>query len=132
MRLRIKRRLRPQYMEDRVVTFFAWLPVIICKGITEVRWLETVKIKQYYGSMGWINLEFLEVTLNNQQYMRFEFKKDAEVSTSDFWYDMTAGGYIKPEEILANPEQVKAVQDAIKTLKAFYDQMEDNDILTHL
>lgn len=30
----------------------------------------------------------------------FSFKKGASVSTSDFWYDLMDGGYIRPEELL--------------------------------
>ena len=29
-----------------------------------------------------------------------KFKKDAEITTSDFWYDLFDGGYIKPENLL--------------------------------
>ena len=34
-----------------------------------------------------------------------KFKKGAEpMYTSDFWYDATMGGYIKPEKFLENEE----------------------------
>lgn len=48
-------------------------------------------------------------------------KKGLEISTSDFWYDLIKGGYIKPEEILENPDDVEAVKDAISVLKEFRD-----------
>lgn len=63
--------------------------------------------------------------------MKFEFKKDVTVSTDDFWYDLTLGGYIKPENIIDNPEQTKAVQDAIILLRSFESQMEDEEILEY-
>jgi len=63
--------------------------------------------------------------------MDFKFKKGAEVSTDDFWYDLTSGGYIKPENLLDDPEQAKAVKDAIDLLQSFHDTMEDKGILEY-
>ena len=45
-------------------------------------------------------------------------KPDLEVSSYDFWYDLTKG-YIKPSEILEDPDDVKRVEEAVKTLEAF-------------
>lgn len=61
-----------------------------------------------------------------------EFKKDAQITTSDFWYDIFDGGYIKPENLLKSPEDIKKVQEAIKTLKEFHDSAEKNDVLEYL
>lgn len=39
----------------------------------------------------------------------------------DFWYDLTDGGYIRPEEILEDKEDVAKVLAAIAVLKEFYE-----------
>lgn len=49
----------------------------------------------------------------------FSFKKGASVRTSEFWYDLTDGGYIRPEELLDDAEQVRQVNGAIALLRAF-------------
>ena len=46
-------------------------------------------------------------------------KKGLEVSTSDFWYDLTDGGYLKPNDICENSEDAKKVLDAIAVIKDF-------------
>ena len=48
-----------------------------------------------------------------------EVKSGLEICTTDFWYDLTDGGYIKPEEILKNSEDVMAVDNAIAVLRKF-------------
>lgn len=51
-----------------------------------------------------------------------KFKKDAEpVSTMDFWYDLTDGGYIDPDDLL-EPEDAKKVKDAIAVISEFESQ----------
>jgi hypothetical protein len=52
--------------EERVLTWFAWLPVWIRdKTGTHMRWLEHVKVRQLYtecrSSDAWVNREFLEI-----------------------------------------------------------------------
>lgn len=49
----------------------------------------------------------------------FRIKEGCTASTGDFWYDLTAGGYLRPEEILERPEDVKKVQEAIDILTDF-------------
>jgi len=52
--------------------------------------------------------------------MKFKFKKDAEVVfSSDFWYDMTDGGYIKLDNLLEDSEQIKEVKNAIEIIEKF-------------
>ena len=47
--------------DERVVTFFAWLPVMIMGDeILETRWLETVKIRQEYIHRHWDNVAFVD------------------------------------------------------------------------
>lgn len=55
---------------------------------------------------------------DKQQNRRKTMKiKDGCVAeTSDFWYDLTYGGYLKPEEILDDPADVKRVNEAISIL----------------
>lgn len=48
-----------------------------------------------------------------------EIKKGLTISSSDFWYDLTDGGYIKPEEILVKKSDIDKVNDAIDVLKDF-------------
>jgi hypothetical protein len=43
----------------------------------------------------------------------------SEMSASDgFWYNLTAGGYFKPEHILADEEQIKKVNEAKELMMA--------------
>lgn len=46
-------------------------------------------------------------------------KHGLEISSSDFWYDLTLGGYLKPEEICESPEDAKKVKEAIDLLCDF-------------
>ena len=48
-----------------------------------------------------------------------KIKKDCTATTSDFWYDLTSGGYLKPEDILENQEDVDRVKNAIAVLLEF-------------
>lgn len=48
-----------------------------------------------------------------------KIKDGCEASTSEFWYDLTSGGYLEPEEILENPEDAKKVREAIKIIMEF-------------
>ena len=49
----------------------------------------------------------------------YEVKEGLSVSTSEFWYDLTDGGYLNPEDILTNPEDVEEVKRAIAIVKKF-------------
>jgi len=48
-----------------------------------------------------------------------KIKKGLAVSTGDFWYDLTDGGYLKPEEICENAIDAKRVVEAIEILMDF-------------
>lgn len=50
-----------------------------------------------------------------------KIKEGLEISTGEFWYDISKGGYIKPEEILVDPEMAKRVKDAVALVEAFED-----------
>ena len=47
------------------------------------------------------------------------------VSTSEEWYDMTNGGYIRPEEMLEEPDATK-VKEAIALIIKFLDEAEES------
>ena len=52
-------------------------------------------------------------------------KKNLEVSTSDFYYDLTQGGYLKPTEMCENQEDAEKVAEAIKVLEDFRESCEE-------
>jgi len=54
-----------------------------------------------------------------------EIKKGLEHSTSDPWYDLSAGGYLRPEEICENPEDAKKVSEAVETIEDFLNSCEE-------
>lgn len=65
--------------------------------------------------------------------MDWKFKKDIKpVSSSEFWYDITDGGYIRPEEMLADSEQNKKLQEAIDLVISFHDALEENNLLEEM
>lgn len=55
-----------------------------------------------------------------------EIKKEQykNLNDGDWWYDLADGGYIKPEELLVDPEDAKKVLEAVKVVKAFQDAYE--------
>ncbi len=60
--------------------------------------------------------------------MDFKFKK-TKVETSDAYYDLFEGGYIKPEKMLLDAEQATVVNNAIEVVKNFLDQASDAGVL---
>ena len=46
-------------------------------------------------------------------------KKGLEISTTEFWYDLTDGGYLNPDEICALKSDAKKVKKAIDILRDF-------------
>jgi hypothetical protein len=53
-----------------------------------------------------------------------KIKKGLKISTADFWYDITDGGYLKPEEICELPEDAKRIRAALAILEDFRDSCE--------
>ena len=49
-------------------------------------------------------------------------------SSDDEWYALHQGGHIKPEEVLSDPKQIKAVRDAEKVLASFFDALDEYGI----
>jgi hypothetical protein len=63
---------------------------------------------------------------------KLKFKqKVSEQPTSDFWYDCTKGGYIKPENFL-EPEDAKRVTEAIQLLRQFENEAEELELIYSL
>jgi len=61
-----------------------------------------------------------------------KFKKNAKtVHSSDYWYDLTDGGYIKPDELLEKND-AQEVKEAINTIIAFFEQAENEGFLEEI
>lgn len=54
-----------------------------------------------------------------------EIKKGLEISTDDFWYDLTIGGYLDPDEICANKVDAERVKQAIAIIRDFETSCEE-------
>lgn len=61
-----------------------------------------------------------------------KWKKDADIVTDDFWYDLTDGGYIKPNELLEDKDEIQQVEEAIKLLEKFKRSAEEKDIVHYI
>ena len=57
-----------------------------------------------------------------------KIKNGCTASTDDFWYDLTIGGYLKPENILEDQKDIKKVKEAIEILIEF--EMSCNEQIT--
>jgi hypothetical protein len=53
------------------------------------------------------------------QNIQWKFKDDLELIEDDFWYDLTDGGYIRPEEILTDENQIKLLKEALGIVLSF-------------
>lgn len=60
-----------------------------------------------------------------------EYVKDAQIVTDDFWYDLTDGGYIRPEELLKNEEDINKIKDALKIIMDWKSEMEEKEIIQY-
>lgn len=58
------------------------------------------------------------------------FKKDAKIVTDDFWYDLTDGGFIKPEDVL-EPMDAHKVSQALRILQEFQQEAEKKGIIEY-
>lgn len=54
-----------------------------------------------------------------------EIKKGLEISTAEFWYDLTDGGYIKPEEICVSKADILLVRQAVEIIRDFQKSCEE-------
>jgi len=50
--------------------------------------------------------------------------------SSDFWYDLSSGGYIDPKDFLT-PEDAAKVAEAVNTILQFETLLETSDILEY-
>lgn len=50
-----------------------------------------------------------------------KLKEGVVAASSDFWYDITYGGFIIPEDILEDESDIKRVKAAISTLRELED-----------
>lgn len=62
--------------------------------------------------------------------MKFEFNKDADIiCTDDFFYDLFVGGYIRPESILTNENQIEELSKAISLVEDFETQLSNYGLM---
>lgn len=63
--------------------------------------------------------------------MKFKFKENAkaEIGSEDPFYALTKGGYLKPESLLADVDQIQAVQAAANLVEAFIDACYEQEII---
>lgn len=54
----------------------------------------------------------------------WKFKDGIEINLDEFWYDLTLGGYIKPEEILQDEKQIARLNKAIEIVLSFEQSLE--------
>lgn len=59
--------------------------------------------------------------------IEWHFKEGASCYTDDFWYDLTDGGYIEPEKILVNQEQITQLRAAIDLVRSLQRTVEARD-----
>lgn len=61
--------------------------------------------------------------------MSFKWKKDVKpIASGDIYYDLTGGGYIKPEDFLED-EDAQKVNDALKLIMNFIEEMKENEFI---
>lgn len=58
-----------------------------------------------------------------------KIKKDVDIFSDEFWYDLIYGGYLSPEKILEGEEDILRVKQAISVLSEYEQLLIDNNIL---
>ena len=61
--------------------------------------------------------------------LNWETKPREPIYSEDFWYDLTDGGYIKPEELLRDPDTILAVKEAIAIINKFETILRANNLI---
>ncbi len=51
--------------------------------------------------------------------------KGSSIVTDDFWHDLFEGGYIIPEVVLEDDDDIEAVNNAIEVLRDFRESLEE-------
>ena len=66
-----------------------------------------------------------------EEKQKWKFKEGAEPQggSDGFWYDMTQGGYIRPEELLEDSEQLEKLNKALSTVISFERALEEAELL---
>ncbi len=54
------------------------------------------------------------------------------IHTSDKYYDLLIGGYIKPLSLLKNVTDVATIEEAIMTINIFLNELEENGLLIEI
>ena len=54
-----------------------------------------------------------------------KIKENLEISTQDFWYDLTDGYYLEPYDICENTDDADRVYEAIKIIEDFHNSCEE-------
>lgn len=65
----------------------------------------------------------LGVVTDRKEFI-MKIKKDSDASTDDFWYDLVEG-YLKPEELCEDLEDLKKINAAVVLLTNFQDSCEE-------
>ncbi len=62
--------------------------------------------------------------------MKFKFKEREEpIYSSDPCYDLLWGGYVTPEKLLSDDEQIAKVREALSIVESFLGQAEESGSL---
>lgn len=54
-----------------------------------------------------------------------KIKENLKISTPDFWYDLTDGGYLDPYEICETIDDADRVYEAMKVIEDFQNSCEE-------
>jgi hypothetical protein len=65
-------------------------------------------------------------------YWKFIPNPPDQSSSDDDWYALSEGGYIKPEDVLADKSQIAKVRDAQATLESFFEALREAEIRTEM
>jgi hypothetical protein len=52
------------------------------------------------------------------------------IISDNFWYDITDGGYLKPEKMLQDEKQIIMLREAINIVKSFENTLEDKNLIS--
>ena len=74
-----------------------------------------------FAKQGTLRVNFCQE--NKEDVMKI--KEGCTVSTSDFWYDLTKGGYLDPFVILEDEKDAKRVVKAMDVIREFEESCEE-------
>lgn len=75
-----------------------------------------------------------KITLDEfkETYLSFKESSNEVISTSDFWYDLFEGGYINPDNLLDDKEDIYKINKAIETLRSFKTVVLENGVVEEI